>query len=214
VTFVEENQQEPGTVLDIEALQDLIEKYLKKKNKALYENYHSYRAAKNKMRMVAHDQTVLSDYIFQTKYARYNPKLKRRESWEEAVERVANMHLEFFSDKGVAKKITDACDSVRTKRVLPSMRSLHFGGIPILKNHSRLYNCAASPINRIEFFREYFFLSLSGCGCGFSVQKHHIACLPDVKKRVIDCVGIKHTVADSIEGWSNAIHILVDTWFR
>ena len=36
---------------------------------------------------------ALQDYTFVSKYARYNEELNRRETWQEAVERVREMHL-------------------------------------------------------------------------------------------------------------------------
>ena len=39
---------------------------------------------------------ALQDYTFVSKYARYNEELKRRETWDEAVGRVKNMHFEKY----------------------------------------------------------------------------------------------------------------------
>ncbi|MCU0794050.1 MAG: ATP cone domain-containing protein [Opitutaceae bacterium] len=99
---------------------------------------------------------------------------------------------------------------VAAKRVLPSMRSLQFGGEAILRNHARMFNCSFANVDRIEFFREYFFLLLSGCGVGFSVQKHHIALLPHLPPRapLHDLEVVHHTVADTIEGWADALDAL------
>ena len=84
------------------------------------------------------------------------------------------------------RMINDAFAQVAAKKILPSMRSMQFGGEAILKNHSRMFNCSFSNVDRVAFFREYFFLLLSGCGVGFSVQKHHIALLPPLPKREAD----------------------------
>jgi ribonucleoside-diphosphate reductase alpha chain len=97
------------------------------------------------------------------------------------------------------------------KRVLPSMRSLQFGGDAILRNHARLFNCSFSPVDRVEFFREYFFLLLAGTGCGFSVQRHHVERLPVLPPRGEEMeLPVEHfAVADTIEGWADALHFLV-----
>ena len=70
----------------------------------------------------------ISNYIFTTKYARYNEKLKRRETWEEAIDRVLKMHLKKYSflNKEDKDKITWAFDLVKEKRIVPSMRSIQF----------------------------------------------------------------------------------------
>jgi len=111
--------------------------------------------------------------------------------------------------------IIEAFIQVATKKVLPSMRSMQFGGGAILKNHSRMFNCAFSNVDRLEFFREYFFLLLSGCGVGFSVQKHHIALLPPLPARGAEneLPVVHHHVADTIEGWADALHALVMSFY-
>ncbi|MBI5689314.1 MAG: recombinase [Verrucomicrobia bacterium] len=110
--------------------------------------------------------------------------------------------------------ITEAFAQVSAKKVLPSMRSMQFGGDAILKNHSRMFNCSFSNVDRVEFFREYFFLLLSGCGVGFSVQKHHVAMLPALPARAPEHdLPVWHfDVSDTIEGWSDAVHALFQSF--
>ncbi len=112
--------------------------------------------------------------------------------------------------------IRDAFAQVAAKKVLPSMRSMQFGGEAILKNHSRIFNCSFSNVDRVEFFREYFFLLLSGCGVGFSVQKHHIAMLPPLPARAPEHdLPVWHChVDDTIEGWSDALHALFTSFYE
>lgn len=105
---------------------------------------------------------------------------------------------------------------VSAKRVLPSMRSMQFGGQAILANHSRMFNCSFSNVDRVEFFREYFFLLLSGCGVGFSVQKHHIALLPPLPQRGSshDLPVWHYNVVDTIEGWADSLHALFQSFYE
>lgn len=88
----------------------------------------------------------LQDFIFQSKYARWMEDKKRRETWEEATERVRNMHLEKFDhiDEKYKEKIRWAFSLVRDKRVLPSMRSMQFGGKAVNAHNARGYNCLSS----------------------------------------------------------------------
>lgn len=111
----------------------------------------------------------------------------------------------------LAGLIRNVFEMVAAKKVLPSMRSMQFGGEAILTNNSRMFNCSFSNVDRLEFFREYFYLLLSGCGVGFSVQKHHIAMLPPLPARAAesDLPVVHHQVADTIEGWADALHALV-----
>jgi ribonucleoside-triphosphate reductase len=107
--------------------------------------------------------------------------------------------------------------AVVAKTVLPSMRSLQFGGEAILRNHARLFNCSFSPVDRLEFFREYLFLLLAGTGCGFSVQRQHTSRLPALPARgdEMDLPVVHHTIADTIEGWADALHLLMRShWER
>jgi ribonucleoside-diphosphate reductase alpha chain len=102
---------------------------------------------------------------------------------------------------------------VYTKKVLPSMRSMQFGGKPIEVAPNRIYNCAFVPIDHPVSFSECMFLLLGGTGVGYSVQKHHVEKLSEIQKP-----NPKRTrrflIADSIEGWADAIKILMNSYFR
>jgi ribonucleoside-diphosphate reductase alpha chain len=78
---------------------------------------------------------ALQDYTFTAKYANYNKEFKRRETWEEAVNRVKNMMLEKYHDKDVKDEIEWAYNLVKEKRVIGSQRAMQFGGKPILKKN-------------------------------------------------------------------------------
>jgi ribonucleoside-diphosphate reductase alpha chain len=107
-------------------------------------------------------------------------------------------------------EITNSMDFVRSKRVLPSMRAMQFAGTPIFKNESRIYNCAYLPVDDYRAFNESMFLLLGGTGVGFSVQKHHIDKLPPISKPTKEK---KYMIADSLEGWADAIKVLVKSYF-
>jgi ribonucleoside-diphosphate reductase alpha chain len=99
---------------------------------------------------------------------------------------------------------------VYTKKVLPSMRSMQFAGMPIELSNSRIFNCAYMPIEHPVAFAELMFLLLGGTGVGYSVQKHHVEKLPAIvgpseKQR-------RFLVGDSIEGWADAIKVLVKAY--
>ncbi len=155
----------------------------------------------------------LSDYTFVSKYARWIPEKKRRETWDEAVSRVKGMMLEKYSDKpDVIDDIEWAYEMMRKKKVLGSQRALQFGGKPIFKHNARIYNCITSFCDRLKFFQECMYLLLCGCGTGFSVQKHHVEKLP---KLVRSKNGTKKfVIPDTIEGWSDAVGVLVSSYFE
>ena len=153
-------------------------------------------------------QEILSDIVVYNKYAKYLPSKQRRETWEELVTRNKNMHLAKFPK--LKDEIEETYKLVYDKKVLPSMRSLQFAGKPISLNNSRIFNCSYLPIDDWRSFSEIMFLLLSGCGVGYSVQNHHIEKLPDVR---IPKKTRRFLVGDSIEGWADAIKVLMKAYF-
>lgn len=155
---------------------------------------------------------ALSSYTFHTKYARYNKDIKRRETFDEAVDRVMAMHRTKYAGMGLDAEMDMVTKAIKEKLVLGSQRALQFGGDPIIKKNARIYNCVASYCDRPRFFQEAMWLLLCGCGVGFSVQKHHVAKLPTIIKRTDDT---KHyIIQDSIEGWADAIGVLIASYMQ
>jgi len=152
---------------------------------------------------------ILSDITVHMKYAKYIPELNRRETWEELVTRNKEMHQKRYPD--LYNEIEENYRYVYKKKVLPSMRSLQFSGKPIEISPNRLYNCSYLPIDHTDSFSETMFLLLSGCGVGYSVQKHHIAKLPNITKP-FDMRTRRFVIGDSIEGWSDAVKVLIKSY--
>ena len=125
-------------------------------------------------------QKILSDITVYMKYAKYNPWLERRETWKELVDRNKEMHIKKFPQ--LSTEIENVYDFVYTKKALPSMRSMQFAGKPIEISPNRIYNCAYLPIDDWRAFAETMFLLLGGTGVGYSVQKHHVDKLPEIRK--------------------------------
>jgi len=156
------------------------------------------------------DKKILSDITVYTKYAKYLPNKERRETWEELVTRNMEMHVAKFP------KMKESIEQVYknfvfNKKVLPSMRSLQFGGKAIELNNARIYNCAFLPIDNIRSFSETMFLLLGGTGVGYSVQQHQIEKLPEIRKPNYDRKK-RYVVQDSIIGWADAIKTLFKSY--
>ena len=153
---------------------------------------------------------ILSDITVFMKYSKYVPELQRRETWDELVTRNKEMHVKKFPQ--LKEEIEHAYDFVLNKKILPSMRSMQFAGKPIEISPNRVYNCAYMPIDDWRAFGEAMFLLLGGTGVGYSVQKHHVEKLPEIRKP-----NVKRTkrflIADSIEGWADAVKALVKSYF-
>ncbi len=154
----------------------------------------------------------LQNYTFVSKYARWTEEKNRRETWKEAVERVKNMmHTQY---PNISEDIDWAYDMMYKKKILGSQRALQFGGDPILKRHAKIYNCTSSYCDRLRFFQECFWLLLCGSGTGFSVQKHHVSKLPTLEHDIPDNnEGVKYIIEDSIEGWADALGVLLSSYF-
>ena len=123
---------------------------------------------------------ILSDITVHMKYARYLENKYRRETFEELVDRNKAMHIKKFPK--LKEEIEQAYKFVYDKKVLPSMRSMQFGGKPIEVAPNRVFNCAYMPIDDIRAFGETMFLLLGGTGVGYSVQTHHVEQLPEILK--------------------------------
>ena len=154
-------------------------------------------------------QSILSDVTIYMKYARFLPSEKRRETWEELVTRNKKMHLKNYPH--LKDKIEESYQFVYDKKVLPSMRSMQFAGKPITLNPSRLYNCAFLPMDHPAAFCEIMFLLLSGCGVGYSVQRHHVDKLPSIN---IPLKKKRYLIGDSIEGWADSVKVLIKAYLN
>lgn len=156
-------------------------------------------------------QKILSDITHHMKYARYMKDELRRETYEDTVRRNMNMHIAKFPE--LQHEIRDAYNYVFDRKVLPSMRSMQFGGRPIEVNPVRIFNCAFLALDDVRAFNEIMFLLLGGTGVGYSVQKHHVEKLPEIRKP-----NPKRTrrflIGDSIEGWADAVKALMRSYFE
>lgn len=157
---------------------------------------------------------LMSDAKFYESYSRWEEENEQYEAWDGSVDRVMGMHTEFYKksmNDELAEAISFATDAYKDKLMLGAQRALQFGGDQLLKHHSKIYNCTSSYCDRPAFFGEVFFQGLSGAGVGFSVQWHHIARLPAVTTRTGHAK--QFVVKDSIEGWAEALDILMSSFF-
>lgn len=175
-------------------------------------------------------QKLLSDIVVYNKYARYRNDLKRRETWDEIIDRYVGMMLnkhcgahfrdqwknkkvdlsnKFIANVGLARQIIQNAEYLYNKDVLPSMRMLQFAGPAVEKNETRGYNCCYLPMNSYHGFSELMFLLLGGTGVGYSVQYHHVDQLPEIVKPRKER---KYLIGDSIEGWADAVKELMKAY--
>jgi len=157
------------------------------------------------------------DFLSQTKfyegYSRFKEEEGRYETWDEAVDRVIEMHENNYINENnkLQSYLDEARVAYKEQRVLGAQRALQFGGEQLMKHQMRMYNCTSSYVDRPEFFGEVFYILLCGAGAGFSVQKHHIKKLPKIQNRTKQAKG--YIVEDSIEGWASALDVLMSSFF-
>lgn len=210
----------------VEEIQDIVEMMIAARGHwDVAKRYVIYRAARAQVRLAAHGESGLEDYIFLSRYSRYREELGRRETPSEAFTRVMDMHRAHFADKldrpvagfggrPLRELIDETEAALQRKAILPSMRSLQFGGQAIEANNARMFNCAFTQMNRLDAFKEAFFLLMSGTGVGFSVQKHHVAQLPHfpIRGAENELEVIHYNVGDTLEGWADALDALMRSY--
>ena len=188
----------------VEDVQDRVEIALMRVSPKVAKHYIIYRedrAKKRALRDQKPDPKAVSQYIHAGKYARHRADLGRREVYAETVDRDKEMHIRRFPH--LRSKIEEAFGYVHRQQVLPSMRSMQFGGKAIEVCHARQYNCCFTHVDRLEAFSQALYLLLCGCGVGYSVQYEHTDKLPAIG--VVDSKKFRHhIVEDTIEGWGDA----------
>lgn len=149
----------------------------------------------------------LSTYIHLSKYSRWIEKEKRRETWEETVDR----YVSFFKNKTpqIEENIwIDIKNSILNFEVLPSMRALMTAGKALEIDNVAGFNCSACAVDNPRVFDEAFFLLMCGTGFGFSVERQFIAKLPEVAEEFYD-TETTITVSDSKVGWASSFRELI-----
>jgi ribonucleoside-triphosphate reductase len=165
------------------------------------------------MQQFVDTREFLSQTKFYEGYSRFKDDDNRYESWDEAVDRVIDMHEQNYiiNNNTLQPYVEEARQAYKEQRVLGAQRALQFGGEQLMKHQMRMYNCTSSYVDRPAFFGEVFYILLCGAGAGFSVQKHHIKKLPKIQNRTKQAKG--YIVEDSIEGWASALDILMSSFF-
>jgi ribonucleoside-triphosphate reductase (thioredoxin) len=150
----------------------------------------------------------LSDLKLYSDYFKWTGE--RYENWDEAQENIVNGHLVKYGDK-ISPYISSALDSMKGQLVLASQRSLQNRAEQISKHNMRMYNCCGSLLNNNTNFQKYFYILLCGTGLDFSVRRMFINELSEIKKR--ENGTLTYTIHDSIEGWADALGVLLSSYF-
>ena len=161
---------------------------------------------------------VVGEYVFLSKYSQtHNGK---KETWQEAVNRVMDMHLKRYSgmvkpedEAEFSKMFAHAYSLYSEQRVLGAQRALQYGGELMLEKHARFYNCSSTYVDRVRVFEEIMYLLLCGAGTGYSVQHVHTDRLPVPKGFDNSKQAEKFVIPDTIEGWAEAVGKMMTAYY-
>ena len=156
--------------------------------------------------------TTYQEYIHLSRYARWDYDLKRRETWDETVERYFNFFTEWLEEKheyklenGVRVELETA---VKNLKVMPSMRCLMTAGPALKKENVAGYNCSYVKVDHQRSFDEILYVLMNGTGVGFSVEEEYTNQLPLVPDQLYE-TDTTIVVADSKLGWARAFKELI-----
>jgi len=159
--------------------------------------------------------TLPNDYqnfIALSRYARWLPEKKRRETWEETVARYFDFmeeHLRENTKQELVPKTRKILeDAVLNLEVMPSMRALMTAGKALKENNIAGYNCAYLSVDHWKAFDECLYVLMHGTGVGFSVERQFVTKLPEVPPVMVDVDDVV-VVVDSKEGWQSAFRKLI-----
>lgn len=176
---------------------------------------------------------VLFDVVYLRTYSRWLEEKRRRETWNETVERVVNYSVGLYhgpaNQESLATEAELMFDKIFNLEVLPAGRTLWVGGTDSAKKFGESqFNCSFATIDNLEAFGDLFQLLLCGCGVGFRVLEDDVISLPtfhtnfdliidkyhpvpetyrkDYTEMVTTSVGNFYIqVGDSREGWVDAL---------
>lgn len=161
---------------------------------------------------------VVGEYVFLSKYSQTHDG--KKETWQEAVNRVMDMHLKRYSgmvkpedEAEFNKMFAHAYSLYSEQRVLGAQRALQYGGELMLEKHARFYNCSSTYVDRVRVFEEIMYLLLCGAGTGYSVQHVHTDRLPVPKGFDNSKQAEKFVIPDTIEGWAEAVGKMMTAYY-
>jgi len=147
-------------------------------------------------------------FIHVSRYARYIPELKRRETWDETVTRLTDFIRKHQPKLG--KDIDRIHDAVLNLKVMPSMRLLMTAGEACERDNIAAYNCSYLAMNNKRAFSECLYILMNGTGVGFSCERQEIEKLPQIPESINPCDDVI-VVGDSKLEWAKAFKKLLSS---
>ena len=225
-----QKKNDPHFTPTVEGVQDMVEQELMLQQfPATAKAYILYRAERNKLREArgsiperveqlsaeSHRYFAgnpLGEFVYLRTYARWIEAERRRETWVETVDRYLSFMRENLGQKLGEEEYLELREAILKQEVMPSMRLMQFAGAPARRCHSCAYNCTFIAPSKLTDLAEIMYLSMQGCGVGFSVESQNIEQMPQIAKHG-KRRPLTHTVADSKEGWCDALTLALKTWY-
>lgn len=157
-------------------------------------------------------ENPLGEFVYLRTYARWIESEKRRETWIETVDRYISFMRENIGEKLSEEEYSEVREAILKQEIMPSMRLMQFAGEPARRCNTCAYNCTFIAPTALEDLAEIMYLSMQGCGVGFAVESQNIEQLPQIQKQTAKTIST-HVVADSKEGWCDALTLGLKTWY-
>ncbi len=155
----------------------------------------------------------LGEFIYYRTYSRWIDEEGRRETWVETVDRYMAFMHEILGDRLTPAEYGEIRSAILEQRVMPSMRLMWAAGKAARATHVAAYNCAYLAPSCLDDLAEIMYLLMCGAGVGFSVESQNTQLLPIIKRQS----GLKrpvHKIADSKEGWCDALKLGLRAWYE
>lgn len=228
--ILSEKKRDAKFIPTVEGIQDAVEAELMiHAFVATAKSYILYRAERTRVRIEQGDvpehvrelaakskeyfhNNALGEFVYLRTYARWIEAENRRETWIETVDRYVSFMKENLGTKLTQKEYAEVREAILKQEIMPSMRLMQFAGEAARRCNTCAYNCTFTAPTKLEDFAEIMYLSMQGCGVGFAVESQNIEQLPQIQKQK----GKKlpaHVVADSKEGWCDALTFGLHTWY-
>ena len=158
-----------------------------------------------------HFRNQLAEYVYYTTYSKWIPEEGRRETWIETADRYVDFMKENLGEKLTKKEYEEVREYILDMRALGSMRLLWSAGKACRKNNIAAYNCSFIAPTSWRDLSEIMYISMSGTGCGFSVERQHVEQLPMIQKQTGEKLKT-HVIGDDKKGWCDAFVAGMTAW--
>lgn len=153
-----------------------------------------------------------SKFIHKSRYARWNESLKRREEWDETIDRLINYWV--TQQPEIFPEIMDEIkEGIFNTDFMPSMRSMMTAGKALERDQISSYNCSYTAVDNPRVFDETMFILMNGTGLGFSVERQYINKMPEIAEEFHN-TDTTIVVADSKIGWASSFKQLISLLYQ